>query len=60
MINSLVAHVELEIEIVKWTSSIANNLALVCNTVNKWCSNVSNGSGQCQVVQRTHKQCSVV
>ena len=28
MINSLVAHVELEIEIVKWTSSIANNLAL--------------------------------
>ena len=27
MINSLVAHVELEIEIVKWTSSIANNLA---------------------------------
>ena len=45
MINGLVAHVELEIEIVKWTSSIENNLALICNTVNKWCSVASNGSG---------------
>ena len=28
MINGLVAHVELEIEIVKWTSSIENGVAL--------------------------------
>ena len=33
MINGLVAHVELEHEIVKWTSSITNSLALICNTV---------------------------
>ena len=45
MINDLVAHVELELEIGKWTSSIANNLAHICNTVNKWCSVASNGSG---------------
>ena len=35
MINGLVAHVELEHEIVKWTSSIANSLALISNTVHK-------------------------
>ena len=35
MINGLVAHVELEHEIVKWTSSTANSLALICNTVHK-------------------------
>ena len=31
MINGLVAHVELKHEIVKWTSSIANSSALICN-----------------------------
>ena len=30
MINGLVAYIELEHEIVKWTSSIANSLALIC------------------------------
>ena len=35
MINGLVAYVELEHEIVKWTSSIANSLALIFNTVQK-------------------------
>ena len=35
MINGLVAHVDLEHEIVKWTSSIANSLALISNTVHK-------------------------
>ena len=38
MINGLVAYVELEHEIVKWTSSIANSLALIYNTVHKRCS----------------------
>ena len=38
MINGVVAYVELEHEIVKWTSSVANSLALICNTVHKWCS----------------------
>ena len=38
MINGLVAYVELEHEIVKWTSSIVNSLALICNTVQKRCS----------------------
>ena len=33
MINGLVAYVELEHEIVKWTSSIANSLALIFNTI---------------------------
>ena len=37
MINGLVAYVELEHEIVKWTRSIANSLALICNTVHKRC-----------------------
>ena len=37
MINSLVAHVELEHEIMKWTSSITNSLALIYNTVHKRC-----------------------
>ena len=37
MINGLVAHVELEHEIVKWTNSIKNSLALICNTVHKRC-----------------------
>ena len=37
MINGLVAHVELEHEIMKWTSSITNSLALICNTVQKRC-----------------------
>ena len=45
MINGLVAHVELEHEIVKWTSSITNSLALICNTVHKQCSVVSNDTG---------------
>ena len=44
MINGLVAHVELEHEILKWTSSIANSLALICNPVRKQCSVMSNGS----------------
>ena len=35
----------LEIEIAKWTSSITNSLALICNTVHKRCSVASNGSG---------------
>ena len=30
MINGLVAYIELEHEIVKWTSSYANSLALIC------------------------------
>ena len=38
MINGLVAYVELEHEIVKWTSSIANSLALIFSTVHKRCS----------------------
>ena len=38
MRNGLVAHVELEHEIVKWTSSITNSLALICYTVLKRCS----------------------
>ena len=38
MTNGLVAHVELEHEIVKWTSSIAISLALICNTEHKRCS----------------------
>ena len=37
MINGLVAQVELEHEIMKWTSSITNSLALICNTVHKRC-----------------------
>ena len=37
MINGLVAYVELEHEIVKWTRSIANSLALICNTEHKRC-----------------------
>ena len=37
MINGVVAHVELENEIVEWTSSIANSLALICNTAHKRC-----------------------
>ena len=37
VINGLVAHVELEHEIVKWTSSIANSLVLICNTVHNRC-----------------------
>ncbi|CAH3153093.1 unnamed protein product [Pocillopora meandrina] len=45
MINGVVAHVELENEIVEWTSSIANSLALICNTVHKRCCVASNGSG---------------
>ena len=45
MINGPVAHVELEHEIVKWTSSITNSLALICNTVLKRCSVALNGSG---------------
>ena len=44
MRNGLVAHVELEHEIVKWTSSITNSLALICNTVLKRCSVALNGS----------------
>ena len=51
MINGLVAYVELEHEIVKWTSSIANSLALICNTVHKRCSVASNGSAQCRIAQ---------
>ena len=35
MINGLVVYVELEHEIVKWTTSIANSLALICDTVHK-------------------------
>ncbi|RMX52498.1 hypothetical protein pdam_00022573 [Pocillopora damicornis] len=42
MINGLVAHVELEHEIVKWTCSITNSLALICNTVHKRFSVASN------------------
>ena len=34
MINGLVAHVELEHEIVKWTSSIANS---ICTYGVAWC-----------------------
>ena len=45
MINGLVADVELEHEFVKWTSSIANSLGLICNTVRKRCCVASNGSG---------------
>ncbi|CAH3153076.1 unnamed protein product [Pocillopora meandrina] len=45
MINDVVAHVELEHEIVEWTSSIANSLALIFNTVHKRCCVASNGSG---------------
>ena len=45
MINGLAAHVELEREIVKWTSSIAKSLALICNTEHKRCSIVSNDTG---------------
>ena len=59
MIDGLVAHVELEHEIVKWTSPIVNSLALICNTVHKRCSVASNGSGKRRVAQRTHKRCSV-
>ena len=44
MINGPVAYIELEHEIVKWTSSIANSLALICITVHKRCSVASNGS----------------
>ena len=59
MRNGLVAHVELEHEIVKWTSSITNSLALTCNTVLKRCSVALNGSGKRRVAQPTHKWCSV-
>ena len=45
MINGLVAHVELEHKIVKWSKSIKNSLAFMCNTVLKRCSVASNGSG---------------
>ena len=45
MTNGLVAHVELEHEIVKWTSSIAISLALICNTEHKRCSVAWNGLG---------------
>ena len=55
MRNGLVAHVELEHEIVKWTSLITNSLALICNTVLKWCSVALNGSGKRRVAQPTHK-----
>ena len=44
MINGLVVHVELEHEIVKWTCSITNSLALICNTVHKRFSVASNGT----------------
>ena len=54
MRNGLVAHVELEHEIVKWTSSTTNSLALICNTELKRCSVALNGS----VAQPTHKRCS--
>ena len=55
MINGLVAHVELEHEIVKWISSTTNSLALICNTVHKRCGVASNGTGLFRVTQRTHK-----
>ena len=45
MINGLVAHVELEHEIVKWTSSITNSLALICNAVQKRFRVTSHGTG---------------
>ncbi|CAH3160929.1 unnamed protein product, partial [Pocillopora meandrina] len=66
MINGLVAHVELEHEIVKWTCSIVNSLALICNTVHKRCSVASNGSGVhtygvalCEMTQRNVERYSV-
>ena len=42
MINGLVAYVQLEHEIVKWTISIANSSAFICNTVHKQYSVASN------------------
>ena len=43
MINGLVVYVELEHEIVQWTTSIANSLVLICDTVHKRCSVARSG-----------------
>ena len=72
MINGLVAHVELEHEIVKWTSSIANSLTLICNTVHKvvalrhmaqrnveWYSVHTYGAALCQMAQHNVEWYSV-
>ena len=45
MINDLVAHVELEHEIMKLTSLITNSLVFICSIVHKRCSVAGNGSG---------------
>ena len=57
MINGVVAYVELEHEIVKWTSSVANSLALICNTVHKQLSTHLQYSTQ--MVQREMAQYNV-
>ena len=49
MINGVVAYVELEHEVVKWTSSIPNSLALICNTVQQYNAAIQREMAQCNV-----------